>query len=59
MEGGAWQARVLGITKSQTRLNTHTAPTQHTDSLYRAAQKSKIGELGTVSPEVAWPMEKE
>ena len=30
MDRGAWQATVLGVAKSQTRLNTHTHTHTHT-----------------------------
>ena len=45
MDRGAWQATVLGVAKSQTRLNTHTHTHTHTHTkiILGAMEKSKFG----------------
>ena len=41
MDRGTWQATVLGVAKSQTRLNTHTHT--HTQIILGAMEKSNFG----------------
>ena len=43
MDRGTWQATVLGVAKSQTRLHTHTHTHTHSKIILGAMEKSKFG----------------